>query len=169
MTSVSPASPPPPSARLPHPATVGRPCSVAATLALVGEKWALLAVREITFGNHRFDAIARNTGAPRDVLTARLRSLEAAGLLERRAYQDRPARFEYHLTEPGRELQPVLQTLAAWGDRWIAAEPPVVFTHGDHVLDVAVMCRTCGTEVGPGTVRTHSHAPGWGRKGPIAS
>ncbi len=56
----------------------GRPCSVAAALSLVGERWSLLAVREIIFGNKRFDAIARNTGAPRDRLAARLRSLEAA-------------------------------------------------------------------------------------------
>ena len=57
----------------------GRPCSVAATLNLVGEKWALLAIREIGLGNRRFDQITRNTGAPRDRLAARLRALEAAG------------------------------------------------------------------------------------------
>src|ERR1700684_3574990 len=62
----------------------GRPCSVAAALNLIGEKWTLLAVREITFGNKRFDAIARNTGAPRDRLAARLRTREAAGVGERR-------------------------------------------------------------------------------------
>src|SRR5689334_5111372 len=55
----------------------GRPCSIAAALQLVGEKWALLAIREIAFGNCRFDAIARNTGAPRDRLAARLRAMEA--------------------------------------------------------------------------------------------
>ncbi|WP_406283629.1 winged helix-turn-helix transcriptional regulator [Embleya sp. NBC_00896] len=146
---------------------MGRPCSVAATLAVVGEKWALLAVRELSFGNHRFDAIARNTGAPRDILTTRLRALEAAGILERRRYQDRPPRFEYHLTDQGRDLAPVLQTMAAWGDRWLADEPPVVFGHGDHDLDAAVMCRGCGEEVTPGSVRVHVHAPGWDRTGPV--
>lgn len=146
---------------------VGRPCSVAATLSVVGEKWALLAVRELGFGNHRFDAIARNTGAPRDILTTRLRALEAAGILERRRYQERPPRFEYHLTDRGRDLAPVLQTLASWGDRWLAEEPPVVFGHGDHELDVAVMCRSCGREVEAGSVRIHVHAKGWDRAGPV--
>jgi DNA-binding HxlR family transcriptional regulator len=108
----------------------GRPCSAAAALAVVGEKWALLAVREVLYGNRRFDAIARNTGAPRDRLTARLRGLEEAGVLERRAYSERPRRFEYHLTEAGHELGTVILSLAAWGDRWLGDdEPPVVFRH----------------------------------------
>ncbi|MFD5462555.1 winged helix-turn-helix transcriptional regulator [Kitasatospora sp. NPDC127059] len=64
----------------------GRPCSMAAALQVVGEKWALPAVRELSYGNHRFDRTARNTGAPRDRLTARLRALEEAGVGERRPY-----------------------------------------------------------------------------------
>ncbi|WP_331769264.1 winged helix-turn-helix transcriptional regulator (plasmid) [Embleya sp. NBC_00888] len=135
---------------------------------MVGEKWALLAVRELGFGNHRFDAIARNTGAPRDILTTRLRALETAGILERRRYQDRPPRFEYHLTEQGRALAPVLQTLASWGDRWLAEEAPVEFRHGCLELDVGVMCRGCGEEVEAGSVRMHVHAKGWDRAGSVA-
>ncbi|MFE3206038.1 winged helix-turn-helix transcriptional regulator [Embleya sp. NPDC055664] len=134
---------------------------------MVGEKWALLAIREMGFGNHRFDAIARNTGAPRDILTTRLRTLEAAGVLERRRYQDRPPRFEYHLTARGRDLAPVLQTLAAWGDRWLTDEPPVDFRHGDHALDPALMCRGCGEEVAPGSLHVHVQAPGWDVAGPV--
>ena len=90
----------------------GRPCSVAAALNLVGEKWALLAVREIAFGNKRFDAIARNTGAPRDRLAARLRALEAGGVVERRQYSEHPPRYEYELTEAGLELRSVLTCCA---------------------------------------------------------
>ena len=93
----------------------GRPCSVAAALNLVGEKWALLAVREIAFGNKRFDAIARNTGAPRDRLAARLRALEAAGVVERRQYSEHPPRYEYELTEAGLELRSVLTDAARLG------------------------------------------------------
>jgi DNA-binding HxlR family transcriptional regulator len=59
-------------------------CSVARTLELVGEKWALLAVREVFLGNYRFDEMTRRTGAPRDTLAARLRTLVSAGILERR-------------------------------------------------------------------------------------
>jgi DNA-binding HxlR family transcriptional regulator len=89
----------------------GRPCSVAAALNLIGEKWALLAVREIAFGNKRFDAIARNTGAPRDRLAARLRALESGGVIERRQYSEHPPRYEYDLTEAGLELRGVLTAL----------------------------------------------------------
>src|ERR1700691_383728 len=107
----------------------GRPCSVAAALNLVGEKWALLAVREITFGNKRFDAIARNTGAPRDRLAARLRALEAAGVIERRPYSEHPPRYEYELTQAGQELRAVLTVLRGWGDRWAGDAPPTAFEH----------------------------------------
>ncbi|MFD7492602.1 winged helix-turn-helix transcriptional regulator [Streptomyces sp. NPDC059832] len=107
----------------------GRPCSAAAALHVVGEKWALLAVREIFFGNHRFEAIARNTGAPRDRLAARLRSLEQAGVVERRPYNERPPRYEYHLTDSGRDLAPVIRALLDWGDRWVLEDRPVVMIH----------------------------------------
>src|ERR1700758_3375135 len=93
----------------------GRPCSVAAALNLIGEKWALLAVREIAFGNKRFDAIARNTGAPRDRLPAPRRAREGRGGVSRRQYCERPPRYEYELTEAGQELRGVLTALRAWG------------------------------------------------------
>ena len=67
-----------------------RPCSIAAALTFLGEKWSLLVVRELALGVHRFDEIQRNTGAPRDILASRLRRLEAAGVLEKRQYQERP-------------------------------------------------------------------------------
>ena len=82
----------------------GRPCPVASTMALIGEKWSMLALREVFLGNHRFTDIARNTGAPRDRLAARLRAVEAAGILERREYSTSPARFGYHLTPAGKAL-----------------------------------------------------------------
>ena len=146
----------------------GRPCSVAAALNLIGEKWALLAVREIVFGNKRFDAIARNTGAPRDRLAARLRALEAGGVIVRRQYSEHPPRFEYELTEAGRELRTVLTALRAWGDKWaIDAPPPSVFEHTcGHDLDPAMICRHCGEEVDPDDLRVRVVTPGWTRQGP---
>ena len=98
----------------------GRPCSIAAALEVVGERWALLVVREVSLGNHRFSEIARGTGAPRDRLSARLTALVAAGILERRPYSTTPPRSGYHLTAAGRDLLPVLQGLLQWGDRWVA-------------------------------------------------
>lgn len=76
-----------------------RPCSVAAALDILGERWSLLAIREIGYGVHRFARIAAYTGASRDMLADRLRKLESAGIIERRRYSEHPPRFEYHLTE----------------------------------------------------------------------
>ena len=70
-----------------------RVCSIARTLDIVGEKWALLAIREVFLGNRRFDEMVRRTGAPRDTLAARLRTLVAAGILEKRQYSHHPAAF----------------------------------------------------------------------------
>ncbi len=130
----------------------GRPCTIAAALELVGERWSLLVIREVSLGNHRFSDIARGTGAPRDRLTARLNALVAAGVLEKRPYSDSPPRSGYHLTASGRDLLPVLQALLQWGDRWAADSPPVRLTHapGDsavHQVDAAWICRTCGEPV----------------------
>jgi DNA-binding HxlR family transcriptional regulator len=145
----------------------GRPCSVAAALNLIGEKWTLLAVREITFGNKRFDVIAKNTGAPRDRLAARLRTLEAAGVVERRLYSEHPPRYEYELTQAGQELRAVLTVLRGWGDRWAVDSPPTAFEHScGHDLDPAVICRHCGTEIVPEELRVRVLAPGWTRTGP---
>jgi DNA-binding HxlR family transcriptional regulator len=124
-----------------------RVCSVARTLEVVGEKWALLAVREVFLGNRRFDEMVRRTGAPRDTLAARLRTLTSAGILERRQYSERPARFEYRLTPAGRDLYPVILTLMNWGDRHLAGAdgPPQVLAHyGDHRLVPQLVCADCG-------------------------
>src|SRR6201985_3369522 len=145
----------------------GRPCSVAAALNLIGEKWALLAVREITFGNTRFDAIARNTGAPRDRLAARLRALEAGGVVTRRQDSEHPPRYEYELTEAGQELRGVLTALRAWGDKWMVDSPPSVFDHAaGRKLDAAMVSRHCGAEVYPGDLTVRVLTPGWTPQGP---
>jgi len=137
-----------------------RECSVARTLEIVGEKWALLAVREVFLGNRRFDEMVRRTGAPRDTLAARLRSLAGAGILERRQYREHPARYEYRLTEAGKELYPVILTLTRWGDEHLAGEdgPPMVFEHAcGQRLVPTVVCEACG---GPADARTVRPRPG---------
>ncbi len=93
----------------------GRPCPIAAALDLVGERWALLVVREIALGATHFSDIVRGTGAPRDRIAARLKALESAGVIVRSPYQSAPARYEYRLTESGRALIPVLDALLDWG------------------------------------------------------
>ncbi len=129
---------------------------MARTLEVVGEKWALLAVREVFFGNRRFDEMVRRTGAPRDTMAARLRVLVGAGIMERRQYSEHPARFEYHLTEAGRDLYPVIMTLMRWGDQYLAGGdgPPVVLEHScGHVLSARLVCESCGQPVAVGTAR----------------
>jgi DNA-binding HxlR family transcriptional regulator len=144
----------------------GRPCSIAAALGIVGDRWALLAVREVTFGNHKFSEIARNTGAPRDRLAARLKSLVAAGILERREYQHTPPRYDYRLTEAGRELAPVLSALRAWGDKWAVDEPPISVQHHGHPIRHRVICETCGEPVRDEDVQRISRVTGWDIAGP---
>jgi DNA-binding HxlR family transcriptional regulator len=133
----------------PSPKAEPRTCSIARTLDIVGERWALLAVREVFLGDHRFDEMIRRTGAPRDTLAARLRTLVAAGILERRQYCEHPARFEYHLTDAGRDLYPVILTLMRWGDQYLADDgPPLVLEHRcGHQLVPQVVCQACGDPV----------------------
>jgi DNA-binding HxlR family transcriptional regulator len=106
---------------------------VARTLDVVGERWALLVLREIFLGVRRFEPIRAATGAPRAVLADRLRGLVAAGVLRQRDYQEPGARVrqEYLLTDAGRELQPALTALMQWGDRYLAgaAGPPLELRH----------------------------------------
>jgi len=96
---------------------LGRPrvCSIADALDVVGERWSLLVLRELTFGVHRFKDIQTNTGAPRETLSLRLKKPEEAGLIERRRYSDHPPRDEYVMAAAGQDLKPVLLALRQWG------------------------------------------------------
>jgi DNA-binding HxlR family transcriptional regulator len=123
-----------------------RVCSITDALSVVGDRYALLVAREIKYGNTRFKDLADSTGAPRDVLTSRLRKLEEWGVVERRRYSERPPRYEYLLTAAGAELQPILLALKEWGDRHInAGAEPIIFEHSCgapfHPLTVCAACR----------------------------
>lgn len=124
------------------------PCSIARTLDLVGEKWSLLVLREVFSGVRRFDDLRRRTGAPRQVLSARLGTLVAAGVLRRQPYQEpgQRTRFEYRLTAAGVDLYPVLVSLLRWGDRYLeqpTGGPSVELTHRDCAapVDLVLRCR----------------------------
>jgi DNA-binding HxlR family transcriptional regulator len=128
-----------------------RECSVAAALDVIGEKWSLLVVRELFLGSRKFNDIAANTGAPRDVLTARLRRLEDLGVIERRVYSERPLRHIYVLTDKGKDLRPVMMTLKHWGDvhvRGRTMSPVYEHTCGE-VFAPAVHCAACGDGLDP--------------------
>lgn len=135
----------------------GRRCSIAGALDVVGDKWALLVVREVALGSHRFSEVLAGTGAPRERLSARLKALVEAGVLERRQYSDAPPRSSYHLTTAGWDLVPVLQSLLQWGDRWVADTPPLELHHHGHRIDPGWVCRTCGEPTsGQGVTRVET-------------
>lgn len=104
-----------------EPKTDNRPrtgCGIAKAMDVVGDRYALLVMREIAFGVHRFNDIREYTGAPRHTLATRLRQLEEAGLIERRQYSEHPPRDEYFATEAGAEIEPVLVSLYEWGKKF---------------------------------------------------
>jgi DNA-binding HxlR family transcriptional regulator len=124
------------------------PCSIARTLELVGEKWSLLVLREVFSGVRRFDDLRRRTGAPRQVLSARLTTLVDAGVLRRHPYQEpgQRTRDEYRLTAAGMDLYPVLVSLMRWGDEYLdqpTGGPSLELTHKDcgEPVDVVLRCR----------------------------
>lgn len=94
-------------------------CSIARTLELLGDKWTLLIVRDLIWhGKHTFQALQDSAERiPTNILAERLKRLEHWGLVERRAYQQRPVRYEYHLTDEGKALEPVLLQMMAWGHK----------------------------------------------------
>lgn len=94
-------------------------CSIARTLELLGDKWTLLIVRDLMWhGKHTFQALQDSAERiPTNILSERLKRLEHWGLVERRAYQQRPVRYAYHLTDEGKSLEPVLLQMMAWGHK----------------------------------------------------
>src|SRR3954463_1276986 len=112
----------------------GQFCSIAKSLEVIGERWSLLIVRDILNGNRRFGELQQSLGIARNVLSGRLQGLVDEDILERRAYQESPPRFEYFLTEKGLDLWPALIALLAWGDRYPPPSPdgpPMLIVHKD--------------------------------------
>ena len=102
----------------------GQNCSIARALEIVGERWTLLIVRDVFLGLRKFDEIQSELGIARNVLTDRLNRLVEEGILERVRYSERPERFEYRLTEKGRDLNIALTGLRQWGDQYLNEKPP---------------------------------------------
>src|SRR5207249_8142736 len=114
-------------------------CSVARALSVVGDRWTLLVLRDAFLGVRRFEDFHTDLGTTRHRLADRLRKLVDHGVLERVPYADRPRRFEYRLTEKGRDLYPVVVSLTRWGDRWIDRKSTRL--NSSHVsISYAVFC-----------------------------
>lgn len=93
-------------------------CSLACTLDLIGDKWTLLIIRDLFFGKSRYgELINSSENIPSNILAARLKHLEQTGLISKSAYQERPVRYEYHLTNAGKSLGPVLKEIVHWADK----------------------------------------------------
>jgi DNA-binding HxlR family transcriptional regulator len=128
-------------------------CSVARSLSIVGDRWSLLVLRDSFLGVRRFEDFHRDLGMTRHRLADRLKKLVEAGILDRVPYSEHPPRFEYRLTEKGRDLYPIIVSLTRWGDRWMAgkAGPPIELVHktcGRQTMP-ALACPECGEPVGP--------------------
>lgn len=114
-------------------------CPIAHSTGLVGDRWSILIVRELLMGQTRFQDLQAQTGATSQMLAARLKRLEADGLIERRAYSQRPLRHEYRLTPKGVHLTPVILALRTWGETW--CKP------AGSQLAVRMFHRSCGSEL----------------------
>jgi DNA-binding HxlR family transcriptional regulator len=115
-------------------------CPVARSLDIVGDRWSVMVLRELHMGATRFEEIQIQTEATPQMLATRLKSLEAAGMIARHPYSERPLRHEYRLTEKGKAFYPVLYALRAWGEEWCKDE-------GESIA-VRLVHRACGQDVG---------------------
>lgn len=145
-----------------------QPCSLARTLAVIGDKWTLLILRDSFLGIRRFDEFERRLGITRHLLAARLKKLVEHGVLTKVAYQQRPLREEYRLTEKGLDLHPAIIALVAWGDQHMADQrgAPVVHVHKGcgKVMRPITACSECGERVSARDVEVRP-GPGWGDEG----
>lgn len=116
-----------------------RPSSIAATVQIIGDHWSPLIIRELFYGTKRFDDFQGHLGIATNILSQRLQRLVEHGIVDKHAYQLRPPRHEYRLTDKGLDLYPVPLSMLAWGDRWLShGKPPVRLTH-----------RRCGKRLSP--------------------
>ena len=143
-------------------------CSLARTVDVVGEWWTPLILRDLFAGITRFEDLRRDLGIASNVLTERLARLTKHGVVERRPYQQAPTRWEYVLTDQGKDLLPVVAALMRWGDRWKAGPggPPALLVHHGcgRPASPRLVCAHCGGEVTADEV-TAIAGPG-GRIGP---
>lgn len=129
------------------------PCSIARSLSILGDRWTLLVLRNAFLAMRRFDDFQASLGVTRHVLADRLNRLVEAGVLRKEPYQDNPPRYEYRLTERGRELYPVLLALTTWGDKWLdeGKGAPLEYVHQScgHKFTPVTVCSECREQVLP--------------------
>jgi DNA-binding HxlR family transcriptional regulator len=132
-------------------------CTIARSVDAIGDAWTIMIVKELFLGQRRFDDIQMYTGMSPHLLSVRMRKLEKRGIVHRRAYQQRPTRYEYRLTEKGIDLWPILVALKDWGARWGTwpGGEPLNIRHDacGHVTALKVVCSHCGEPINARDVR----------------
>jgi DNA-binding HxlR family transcriptional regulator len=131
--------------------TYGQYCPIARTLEVIGERWTILIIRDLLLeGPRRFQDLQESlSGVAPTVLSNRLKTLEEHGLVRREFYSDHPPRASYVLTEQGRELAPVLRSMAVWGARHIGGQVRVVHADCGHAIETQAYCPHCDAAVSP--------------------
>lgn len=148
-----------------------QPCSVARTLSVIGDRWTLMILRECFLKVRKFDDFQERLGIGRPILADRLQKLVSAFVLTKVAYQENPTRYEYRLTQKGRDLYPVIMGIVHWGDIYMSKKKgrPLLHRHKPcgHHFDPVMVCSECGevldprevkAEFGPGA-RGSNHGP----------
>lgn len=134
------------------------PCSVARSVAVIGDRWTLMILRDCFLGVRRFEAFQERLGISRTIIADRLKHLTQEEVLRRTPYQDHPTRHEYRLTDKGLDLHPVVMAIVHWGDRHYAGEagPPLLHRHKACGCDFHPVqtCSECGEPVDARAVET---------------
>jgi DNA-binding HxlR family transcriptional regulator len=128
-------------------------CSVSRALSIVGDRWSLLIIRSAFLGTRKFSDFQAEIGVTRPRLSDRLAKLVESGVFEKVEYQNNPLRYEYRLTERGRDLYPVIISLVKWGDKWMAGEDgtPLEYIHkacGNKIMPT-LTCPECAEAIDP--------------------
>ncbi len=155
-------------------------CSVARAMDAIGDRWSILLLREAYYGVKRFDDFERYVGLASNILSARLKKLTEAGIMTRVRLPEHAGRYEYVLTDKGRDFFPVYLALKKWGDDWLAepAGPQVIFNDRENGQEIVYPdFRTAGGKslrledievvAGPGAVSFNRHRFGSGSKGAV--
>ncbi|MFF7245189.1 winged helix-turn-helix transcriptional regulator [Embleya sp. NPDC008237] len=129
-------------------------CAITQALGIVGDWWTLLLIRDVAAGVHQFGALHEQVGISRKVLAQRLKALVEHGVLEKRLYHPHPPRYEYHLTESGRGLLPVLVALQNWGSRHVLGDGTLTATGESDSAEARQAHALVGTRLPALTLRT---------------
>src|ERR1700744_1623564 len=141
------------------------PCSLARTVAVIGDRWSLLILRECFLRKRRFEAFQSTLGITRHLLAERLKKLVRTGILRRIPYQESPKRYEYILTQKGLDLYPIIMAIVHWGDVHMVDERgrPKLHEHkkGGKMFDPVMVSSECNEPLMAREVHVH---PGPGAK-----